>query len=377
MAPTPLKRGTRGLLSFMGARTSEQVRPTQKETQEAARRERRHNQARQPGGRAFRGVHRRNATKCQHVVEVDSAKGQHLILCGAGPSLRDEADEWCPQGDQIWGCNSAVTWLHDNGHNPTHAFCIDQTAAMLNEWATTLDVEYLVASTVHPHLVQFLEDEGRFTRFFHNYVGINKPAVSYCLCGHDEVDHEQGCSECDCEAYDMRILGYEDWLYARCYNDHNATVMAGSGLNAVTRAVDVAHFMGFSKITVLGADCALRVKRPFDGIHGSPEHRAWLEHETEMHADGGNALASNATPITIGGEIDGRWWETKPDMMISAVWLVRMGKALGDGFQLIGDTLPNAIKDKPNDFLDRLPALIGNDGKPIKYPLPGEDRAST
>ena len=312
-----------------------------------------------------------NATKCERVVEIDSAKDQHLILCGAGPSLRDEADEWCPKGDQLWGCNSAVTWLDEHGHNPTHAFCVDQTTAMLNEWASAPDVEYLLASTVHPHLVQFLEDKGRTTRFFHNYVGIDKPPVSYCLCGHDEVEHETACTQCDCEKYDMRILAYEDWLYARCYSAHNATVRAGSGLNAVTRAIDVAHFMGFSQITVLGADCALRVKRPLPDTvaHGSPEHRAWLKNETEMHADGGNALASNATPVTIGGEIDGRWWETKPDMMISAVWLVMMGKALGPGFQLIGDTLPNAIKDKPDDFLDRLPALIGNDGKPIKYKL--------
>ena len=290
-----------------------------------------------------------NATKCDHVVEIDSAKGQHLILCGAGPSLRDEADEWCPQGDQIWGCNSALTWLVDNGHNPTQGFCVDQTPAMVNEWASAPDVEYIIASTAHPHLVEHLEKHERRITFFHNYVGIDKRPVEY----------------------EGMTLPFEDWMYAALYP---ATIKAGSGLNAVTRAIDVASFMGFTQITVLGADCALRVDYPFEGVHGSPDHLKWLKEHTEMHADGGNALASNATPVTLGGEIDGRWWESKPDMIVSAVWLVRMGRALGDGFQLIGDTLPNALKDKSDKFLDRLPALVGHDGKPIHFPMPDADK---
>lgn len=326
-----------------------------------------------------------NATKCENVVKPDSALGQHLVLCGAGPSLRDHADEWCPQADQIWGCNSAAIWLQDNGHNPTHGFCIDQTPAMLNEWATAPDLEYLLASSVHPHLVDYLQERGRRTTFFHNYVGLADPPVAYCACGHDECEHDapglyaptagMACSKCACPSYDKRMLPFEDWLYNAAYPE--CTVKAGSGLNSVTRAIDVGHFMGFSEITVLGADCALRVKRPCpDGVAGgSPEHTAWLRDDTEMHADGGHALSSGATAVTCGGEIDGRWWETKWDMMITAVWLVRMGRALGPGFRLIGDTLPNAIKDKSDKFLDRLPALVGTDGNPIKCPMPAHEGA--
>ena len=315
-----------------------------------------------------------NATRCKRVVQPKSAKGQHLVLCGAGPSLREHAAEWCPQADQIWGCNSALIYLEDNGHKPTHGFCIDQSPAMLNEWATAPDVEYLLASSVYPLLTEHLEKHGRKITFFHNYVGLEDPPVAYCACGHDEVDHDAGCSRCSCESYDLRMLPYEDWLYGAAYPE--ATIKAGSGLNAVPRAVDVAHFMGFSEITVLGADCALRVKRPCpDGVeHGSPEHLEWLETDTEMHADGGSATASNATIVTCGGEIDGRWWETKYDMMITAVWLARMDRALGPGFRLIGDTLPNAIKDKPESFIDRLPALVDNDGNVIEYPVPDADK---
>ena len=75
-----------------------------------------------------------NATACERVVETGSAQGQHIVICGAGPSLREHAAEWCPQGDQVWGCNSAATYLQNNGHRITHGFTIDQTSHMLAEW---------------------------------------------------------------------------------------------------------------------------------------------------------------------------------------------------------------------------------------------------
>ena len=71
-----------------------------------------------------------------------------------------------------------------------------------------------------------------------------------------------------------------------------------------------------------------------------------------MHADGGHALASGATAVTLGALIDGRHWETKPDMVITAQWLVRMKRALGDRLTLVGDTLPNALMDKDPVFLE-------------------------
>ena len=43
-----------------------------------------------------------------YVVNQDSAKGQHVVICGAGPSLNDTAAEWCPRGDQVWGNRGAT-----------------------------------------------------------------------------------------------------------------------------------------------------------------------------------------------------------------------------------------------------------------------------
>ena len=282
------------------------------------------------------------------VVHEGSAEGQHLVICGAGPSLADHAEEYCRTADQLWGCNSALTWLVAHGYPVTHGFAVDQTPDMLTEWHSAPDVEYLVASTCHVHLIDYLRGTGRRVRFFHNYVGIRKP--------HVEWPDAHGV---------LKRSEYEDWLYALLYP---GTVRAGSGLNAVTRAIDVALCMGFATITVLGADCSLKVTspRPDGACVGSPEHLAWLRESVIMHADGGHALASGATMVTLEGEIDGRLWTSKPDMMISAVFLAQMEKKLKGKLRLIGDTLPNAIKGKPASFLNRLPSLVGANGKRIQ-----------
>jgi len=278
---------------------------------------------------------------CSIVCEKDSAKGQTLVLCGAGPSLKDTAAEWCPKGDQVWGCNSALTWLYDNGHNPTHGFTVDQTPHMLEEWANPPAVEYLIASTVHVHLTEWLIAHDRQTRFFHNYVGLKGEDVSY-----------EGESMC-----------YEDWLYCALYP---ATVRCGSGLNSVNRAIDLALYMGFDEIIVLGADCSMQMKKkpPAGAAVGSEAHKRWLTDHVVMHANGDGALASGATCVTLEAEIDGKHYITKPDMAISAIWLVRAAQAFPQ-VKLVGDTLPVALLHQPEEFMSRLPAMVNSAGVPL------------
>lgn len=311
-----------------------------------------------------------NSLKCEAVAEENSAQGQHLVLCGAGPSLRETAPVYVPKGDQVWGCNSALTYLIDQGFTVTHGFTVDQTAEMLAEWATVPDVEYLIASTVHPHLTELLQGRGRRTRFFHNYVGVKERPV----------------------AIDGQLIGYEDWLYQSLFP---TTIRTGSGLNSVNRALDLALFMGFATIDVLGADCALRFRTPPPAaVQGSPEHLKWMREEVELHADGGHGVASNSTALVLFGTIDDRQWLTKPDMVISATWLEktrqrhwpytkpaelmtederRAERAHGESvglqgrIRLIGDTLPVALKDKPDEFLKRLPAITDHTGEPVEW----------
>jgi hypothetical protein len=284
---------------------------------------------------------------CEKVAKAGVGDGKTVVICGAGPSLKEEAAEWCAKGDEVWGCNSALPWLYENGYKVTHGFTIDQQPQMLEEWHTAPPVEYLLATTVHPHLTDFLLAKGRDITFFHNFCGIKEDPVSWPDA--NGVEH---------------VEAWEDWAYQIMYE---GTVRAGSGLNAVTRAIDVALFMGFSEIIVLGADCCLRFKNPppKDFGPGTKEFETWLINETTMHADGGHALASGATPVVLTGEVDGRLFAVKPDLVITAVWLVVMRRKLKGRLKIIGDGLPNALKHKSNKFLERLPCLTDQDGKPV------------
>lgn len=319
-----------------------------------------------------------NATKCNRVAEQDSAVGQTLVIAGAGPSLRDTAAKWCPKADQVWGCNSAAIWLYEHGYKVTHGFTVDQTAHMLEEWASVPPIDYLLASSCNPFLTELLESKGRTVTFFHNYIGVPGAAVEYNVCRHcdalfdrmkDGVIVDQ-CVACQSPDIISAKSSYENWMYAALYP---STMTVGSGLNATTRAIDLAIYMGFKKIIVLGADCAIRTKKgpmPAGLKTGSPEHLQWLREETEMHADGGHALASEASCLTLEGVIDGRHWMTKPDLVVTAMWLVWMKRTLGSRLSIMGDTLPKALLHKPDEYLDRLPMLTGADGRDIKFTMP-------
>lgn len=327
-----------------------------------------------------------NATICHAVVEQDSAQGQTLVLCGAGPSLAEHAAEWCPQGDQVWGCNSALTWLVDHGHRVTHGFTVDQTPQMCSEWLSAPDVEYLLASSVHPHLAGLLTAKGRRLRWFHNFVGLKERPIDLASLA-DALDVNPLDEDNLLGAYARGMLStgvtvesYEDLLYGAFWP---STMMTGAGLNATTRALDLAAFMGFARIIVLGADCCVRLRETsiagrsaaaLDAeykqmVQGSPEHLAWLTAHTLMHANGGNALASGATAVVPGGIIDGRFWLTKLDLAVTAQWLLRMARASNGRIQLIGDTLPNALRHKDDAFLARLPNFVDAKGRIANIPL--------
>jgi hypothetical protein len=350
-----------------------------------------------------------NATMCDRVVERDSAKGQHIVICGAGPSLAEEAHRFCRSGyDQLWGCNSALIWLLDNGYQPTHGFTIDQTAHMVEEWYDAPDVEYLVASTVHPHLTEWLQSKGRTLTHFHNFCGMRGDPVEYGVCPACKLAHSPGmetgpCNQCGGELT-VQAMTYEDWLYMALFPP---TARVGSGLNSVSRAIDLAVFMG-ARMTVLGADCAMRIKSPPRGTLGSREHKQWLKQDVVMHADGSDPLRSGATATTMGAEIDTprnrfvrwfirrtlnvpvlnrirhlpslawglyrldllytpRWWQTKPDMAITAVFLSDMADHYGRRLRLIGDTLPNALVGKDRSYLERLPSIVDGKGNVVSF----------
>lgn len=307
----------------------------------------------------------------ESVVREGEGKGKHLVICGAGPSLSETAPEWCDRDDvdHVWGVNSALPWLAENGYRVTHGITVDQQPQMCTEWASAPDVEYLLASTVHPHLTELLTGERRRIRWFHNFVGIaDHPPVAYAVCKGCRAMAEAGtteCPACHCVDLDSHAMPFEQWMYSSLYPP---TVVTGGGLTSGTRAIDLARYMGYDRITVLGQDCAMRMKTrmPDNLAKGSPEHLEWLRENSIMHADGGHALASGATATTMGADIDGRYWESKPDMLISAVWLVRLARH-DPRVHLVGDTLPVALLEKDDAWLARMPTMTDAQGNPVEY----------
>lgn len=317
------------------------------------------------------------------VVREGSAKGKELVICGAGPSLSDNARDYIPPRNifaralrwgegvlrrtlpekyrkhiqperDVWGCNSALPWLYDKGYNVTHGFTVDQTPTMLKEWKDAPDVEYLCASSIHPHLSDLLTKRGRTITWFHNYCGFTgvsndgKPVTTVTIDGETQ--------------------SYEDWVYSLYYP---ATIRCGSGLNAVNRALDLAQFMGYDRVYVLGADCHIRTLKPAPKVPaGHPEHLKWLDEATVFHADGGSAVVNGQSSLTMEGEIDGRTYLTKPDLAVSATWLELQRRASGGTVEVIGDTLSNALRDKDEAYLRRMPSVTNADGN-LVIPIDG------
>lgn len=241
-------------------------------------------------------------TKPMRVLAQNAYAGKSLALCGAGPSLDPSEID----ADYVFACNSALPWLVEHGKQVDVGVSIDQTDRMLEEWANPPDVDYMLASTVDPRLVAHLQAHGRNIQFFHSFVGFDDEFLFYC-------------------------------------ENYPPTIMAGTGFSVVGRFVGVAKWLGFTRIDVHGADHAFG---PGD----------------VAHANGETADEAYTTPMVMSGYVDDRLWRTRADMLIGAVDLVKRVRNTPDlEVRLIGDTLPNALLDKPDDFLDQVCRVMAPD----------------
>lgn len=286
-----------------------------------------------------------NAKVATHMVQRHTHTGKTLIVCGAGPSLATMGEFLREtKADEVWGCNSALPYLRDQGWRVTHGFCVDQGEAMLGayEWQRTFPVTYLVATSIHPTLTAHLRKANRPLVWFHNYLGIKNPEGWTEPAGWVKVSPD---------------WGYEMYLYQTKFPP---SVQVGYGLNSVVRAVCLAMWMDFAKIYVVGADSAAApdVAAPMP-LMNTPAYDAWLQ-TVPLYANGRTAYECyGPNAVLTEGLILGRRWVTRTDMLISAQHLVDVVKNWGERIVLVGDTLPNALLGMPKDYLDQLPKLAG------------------
>lgn len=228
-------------------------------------------------------------------------ENQHVAICGAGPSLKDSAFAGV---SQVWACNSALPYLHSKGVQNLWGVGVDQTPGLLREWLEPPDVTYLVASSCDPALVAHLKWHGRRVLFFHNAVGIQVPGYA------------------------------SEWDYYRATWPEPA-VMVGEGMNVVSRVIYLAEAFGFERIDIHGADCCFA---PGD----------------VAHANGETVHEAYATPVVMGGTVNGREFRGRPDHLMEAVDLVRKVRRYKGRVRLMGDTLPVALLGKPDEYLDQV-----------------------
>lgn len=192
--------------------------------------------------------------------------------------------------DEVWACNRAAQHV-----DCTHALSIEPSRVMLDTWADPPVATYFLATTVHPQLVEHVAAHGRPVAFFHS-LHTNR--------------HED-----------------EVLLYARLFPK---TALTHTGTNGVCRAVDLALWLGYARIDLYGCDMALGAGRL-------------------LHADG--TRYEGVWWLTT--EIEGRAWVTKPDMLYSAVDLVRLRRVYPERIAFVGDTLLRALQHQPDDVLNR------------------------
>jgi len=296
------------------------------------------------------GYVRENSVHAVRMVQQNSHAGKTLAICGAGASLAEEAHQMVPT-DDVWACNSAVNYLARNGHRITHGFAIDQGDAMLgpDEWATTYDIEYYIASSVHPDLVRHLLANNREVAFFHSYLGLADP---------------DGWTP----PADKPDQSYEMSLYTSIYP---TGVQVGFGLNSVPRAMCLALFMGYDAVHVYGADCACAPNHAPMPELGTPAYAAWMS-TLRMYADGRTAACFGYDAVMAEAVIDDVRWHTRPDMVMSAMHMAAMVTQYPQ-FTLHGQTLPVALLRQSPEFMQDMPHLDGTGrvqgfGRAVPYP---------
>jgi hypothetical protein len=304
-----------------------------------------------PDREHFYGYIRANATLATRMVTLGMGKGRTLAICGAGPSLAETAEDM-EQADEVWACNSALPYLWDRKLRVTHGVTIDQGEAMLadHEFGRCLPVQYLLASSAHPMLAKRLTAARRRVTFFHSFLGIPDP---------DDWDA------------DAKGMGYELHLYTTLFS---TSIMSGHGLNTVPRAICLAMAMQYEHVWVYGADCAAaRTDEPMPA-RDTAAYRAWMS-RLRFYADGRPASVYGDTPIAE-GEVGGRTWHTRADMVISAQHLLDLQREY-QRITYVGDVLPNALAQHVDDdaFMSRMPKLT-RDGSVTGFGIPLSEQRS-
>lgn len=240
-------------------------------------------------------------------------KAPGFIICGTGPTLLEpktlkDIRRFSRQGFIVIAVKQAIRLLKEQEIKVHYSFAMDPGAAQLKKTPIDKEVNYIVASSCHPAMFDYLTEAGCKITVVHSACGATKGNMA-----------------------EMNI--YEKYYPDFC---HVEDVMSG-GYTVVNRAVHAAEYMGARQIIIAGA--------PF----------GWRE-GTEYYAKSITEAASNATGPTLGdnGSVDGKLWFTKADLLPSAVSLAKKAKKNPGKFIFLGDSLAKGLEKKDENFLQQI-----------------------
>lgn len=220
-----------------------------------------------------------------------------LVICAAGPSLRESAPAYVTDRADVWACNSAAAWLRDAGLSFNRVFAIDAAPRLLPEIAPC-NAGYLMSTAVDPEVLRSLVGWGADVQLFHDPTAA--PDVLWPLLVHFFSDNQP------CIRGGPTVLG---------------------------RAVALGVAAGYESITLLGADCAYGVR-------------------DELHANGDGFGAHVFEAITLEGTLGGRVWRTSPELLRSARWLARETQKRPNLLHVVGDSLINALLESGSEAIE-------------------------
>ena len=266
--------------------------------------------------------------------------GLTVLICGAGPSLEttytDVMHRFHPEA--VWGCNAALRWLWSTGRDVSHGVSAAGEEGLLDDWQPLPPVQYYVSSGIWPVIPRLLIRRHRKVFFYHVMLG-----------------HSVGFPHLEDEAAWYRRL----FPPALC-------IPPTGGFNVTNIAVCLAIGMGFSRIIVAGADCCLALDdsdRPDPGADVGDDafterHLAWKSRQ-RMYVDGRDAVTAFGPHVVLPeGVICGRRFASRPDMLLSALHLVKLVKQYPRRVILVGDTLPNWLLRHPEEtWLEAMPQV--------------------
>lgn len=233
------------------------------------------------------------------------------VVCGTGPTLTGAIREiraLARKGYAIFAVKQSIRILTDLGIKVDYSVAMDPTERQIRKTPVVEGVTYCVASTCHPRMFDYL---------------LNKNAdVLLCHSASGAQDGEIG----ELDLYDKYFEGVPG----------NEFVASG-GYTVVNRAVSVAEYMGAKRIYIAGA--------PFGWREGAGYY------EGSVKEPAGNA---SGPTLDDKGQIDGKTWYSKADLMPSAVSLALKAKANPAKYYFMGDSLAAALAARSYEFIERV-----------------------